>query len=83
MKFWASSEISGWGAKFCVEVANFVSVVKFWVGGGNILEIGQFKAKNYLIGGVGGGGVVVVGGGLVNNSGTLLGSKFQSATNSS
>ena len=48
MKFWAGSEISGWGAKFCVEVANFVSVVKFWVGGGNILEIGQFKAKKNL-----------------------------------
>lgn len=37
------------------------------------------QKKIYRIGVV--GGVVVGGGGQVNNSGTLLGSKFQSATN--
>ena len=95
-EFWVRSEILGWeqnfglGAKFLGwgkifmwrwEI--FVLGVKFWVQGENILEMGQFKAKkNYRIGGVGGGGVVgVVGVGQVNNSGTLLGSKFQSATN--
>ena len=58
--------------------------VKFWVRGENILEMGQFKSKKIYRIGVGGVGVVVGvgGGGQVNNSGTLLGSKFQSATNS-
>ena len=50
-------------AKFRVEVAKFMSAVKFWVGGGNILEIGLFNFNG--------------GGGQVNNSGTLLGSKFR------
>ena len=57
--------------------------VKFRVRGENILEMGQFNAKKIKRNGVvvvvviGVVGVVV---GQVNNSGTLLGSKFQSAT---
>ena len=51
--------------------------LKFWSWGENILEMGQFKAKKNYQNEV---GVVVVGVGQVNNSGTLLGSKFQSAT---
>ena len=84
-KIWVGSKILGRGqnfgsgAKFHVEVANFVLGVKFWVRGENIFKMGQFKAKKIYRIGVG----VVVGvvGGQVNNSGTLLGSKFQSATN--
>ena len=82
-KFWVGSKILGQEqnfvleAKFHVEVANFVLGETFWVWGENILEIGQFNAKKiYRIGVVGG-----VGGGQVNNSGTLLSSQFQSATN--
>ena len=87
-KIWVGSKILGRGQnfgsgeKFHVEVANFVLGVKFWVRGENIFEMGQFKAKKIYRIGVGVVvGVVGVVGGQVNNSGTLLGSKFQSATN--
>jgi len=33
------------GGKFHVKVGNFVLSAKFWVEGGNILEMSQFNAK--------------------------------------